>query len=227
MKAQLPCAHHPRLRQLCSLLLTTNVSNKSENLLFAQSEPQWYEDIGFWHSFGTGDAPAVRYFQVWAFPIELKLTRKNMSSNRSMYTLFPVPSVKSRGGQKSKCRVWCRLHKTRSHSYISSCTQSCTHVIERRELRSGRIANQSWGAHSRKGLLCKRVRVLQRLHPLPSGFQCLSTFSGNLLLARSNLRSTNYIGFWYNSGTARFENGASLTLNLFGFVVSAVHLLTR
>ena len=36
------------------------------------------------------------------------------------------PSVNSQGGQKSKCRVWCRLHKTRSHSYFSSCTQSCT-----------------------------------------------------------------------------------------------------
>ncbi len=35
-------------------------------------------------------------------------------------------SVNSRAGQKSKCRVWCRLHKTRSHSYFSSCTQSCT-----------------------------------------------------------------------------------------------------
>jgi hypothetical protein len=33
-----------------------------------------------------------------------------------------------------------------------------------------------------------------------------STISGNLLLARSKPRNTNYIGFWYSFGTARFEN---------------------
>jgi len=33
-----------------------------------------------------------------------------------------------------------------------------------------------------------------------------STISGNLLLARSKPRSSNYIGFWYSFGTAGFEN---------------------
>jgi hypothetical protein len=36
------------------------------------------------------------------------------------------PSVNSRGGRKSKRRVWCRLHKTRSHPSLFSCTQSST-----------------------------------------------------------------------------------------------------
>src|SRR5258708_7069285 len=35
--AHLPWAHSPRLQQLHPFLLTTNVSNKSGNLLFAQS----------------------------------------------------------------------------------------------------------------------------------------------------------------------------------------------
>jgi hypothetical protein len=38
-------------------------------------------------------------------------------------------SVNSRWGQKSKCRVWRRFHKTRSHSYFSTCTQSCTQKV--------------------------------------------------------------------------------------------------
>jgi hypothetical protein len=33
-----------------------------------------------------------------------------------------------------------------------------------------------------------------------------SIVSGNLLLARSNSRDRNYIGFWYSFGTARFES---------------------
>jgi hypothetical protein len=33
-----------------------------------------------------------------------------------------------------------------------------------------------------------------------------STISGNLFLARSKPRDTNYTGFWHSFGTARFEN---------------------
>jgi len=33
-----------------------------------------------------------------------------------------------------------------------------------------------------------------------------STISGNLLLARSKPRGTNYLGFWYSFGTAGSEN---------------------
>src|SRR6266436_2023264 len=36
------------------------------------------------------------------------------------------PSVNSRGGQKSKCPIWCRLRELPSHFSFSSCTQSCT-----------------------------------------------------------------------------------------------------
>jgi integrase len=32
----------------------------------------------------------------------------------------------SREDQKSKCPIWCRLQKFRSHFSFSSCTQSCT-----------------------------------------------------------------------------------------------------
>jgi hypothetical protein len=56
--ARLPWAHRTRLQQLLHLLVTNNVSNKSGNLLFAQRYLEWIENVGFWHSFGTGDAPA-------------------------------------------------------------------------------------------------------------------------------------------------------------------------
>src|SRR6266403_4543003 len=46
----LPWAHDTRLQQLCSLLLITNISNKSGNLLFAQRYLEWIENVGFWHS---------------------------------------------------------------------------------------------------------------------------------------------------------------------------------
>jgi hypothetical protein len=55
-------------------------------------------------------------------------------------------------------------------------------------------------------LLCKRVPALQRLQPLLD-VSMFSTISGDLLLARSKPRSSNYIGFWYSLGTAGFENG--------------------
>ena len=45
----LPWAHRTRLQPLLLLLLTANVSNKSGNLLFAQSYPQWHENVGFLH----------------------------------------------------------------------------------------------------------------------------------------------------------------------------------
>jgi len=48
--ARLPWAHTPRLQQLRPFLLTTNVSNKSGNLLFAQRYLEWIENVGFWHS---------------------------------------------------------------------------------------------------------------------------------------------------------------------------------
>ena len=40
-------------------------------------------------------------------------------------------SVNSLGGQNSKCCVWCRLRKTRSHSFFSIRTQSCTQIFGR------------------------------------------------------------------------------------------------
>ena len=43
----LPWAHRTRLQQLRPSLLTTNVSNKSGNLLFAQSYPQQFENVEF------------------------------------------------------------------------------------------------------------------------------------------------------------------------------------
>jgi hypothetical protein len=49
----LPWAHRIRLQQLLLLLLTSNVSNKSGNLLFAQSYPEQYENVGFVHSWCT------------------------------------------------------------------------------------------------------------------------------------------------------------------------------
>jgi hypothetical protein len=47
--------------------------------------------------------------------------------------------------------------------------------------------------HSKDSIVCPR-------------FSMFSTISGNLLLARSKPRSSNYIGFWYSFGTAEFEN---------------------
>src|ERR1700688_1577303 len=46
--------------------------------------------------------------------------------------LDPNPSVNSRGEQKSKRPIWCRLRQIRSHSYLFSCTQTCTQASERR-----------------------------------------------------------------------------------------------
>src|SRR6267378_5720142 len=57
---RLTWAHRTRLQQLPFLLLTANVSNKSGNLLFAQSYPQWHENVGFLHS--TCTAPAGYQF---------------------------------------------------------------------------------------------------------------------------------------------------------------------
>src|ERR1700686_2221843 len=50
---RLPWAHRTRLQRLLLLLLTANVSNKSGNLLFAQSYPEEYENVGFVHSWCT------------------------------------------------------------------------------------------------------------------------------------------------------------------------------
>src|ERR1700686_4799248 len=50
---RLPWAHRTRLQRLLLLLLTANVSNKSGNLLFAQSYPEQYENVGFVHSWCT------------------------------------------------------------------------------------------------------------------------------------------------------------------------------
>jgi len=47
-----------RLQLLHPLLLTTNVSNKSGNLLLAQRSPQLFENVGFLHSPRHIDAPA-------------------------------------------------------------------------------------------------------------------------------------------------------------------------
>jgi hypothetical protein len=46
--------------------------------------------------------------------------------------------------------------------------------------------------HSSDSILCPRISIF-------------STISGNLLLARSKPRSSNYIGSWYSFGTAGFE----------------------
>src|SRR6267143_1547658 len=42
--------HQTRLHPRYSSLPTTNVSNKSGNLLLAQRYPQWHEDVRFVHS---------------------------------------------------------------------------------------------------------------------------------------------------------------------------------
>ena len=39
------------------------------------------------------------------------------------------PSVNSRTYSKSKCPIWCRLQRIGRHSYLFSCTQSCTQEI--------------------------------------------------------------------------------------------------
>ena len=49
----LPWAHRTPLQQLLLFLLTANISNKSGNLLFAQSYPEQYENVGFVHSWCT------------------------------------------------------------------------------------------------------------------------------------------------------------------------------
>jgi hypothetical protein len=85
-------------------------------------------------------------------------------------------SVNSRGGQKSKCRVWCRLHKTRSHSCFSGCTQSCTHASPRENIAFAANSKPGSGTHSGEHLLCKRVRALQRLHPLLDVFNVFNKF---------------------------------------------------
>ena len=53
--AHLPWAHRARLQRLLLMLLTTNVSNKSGNLPFAQSYPEQYENVRFVHSWCTVD----------------------------------------------------------------------------------------------------------------------------------------------------------------------------
>ena len=74
--ARLPWAHRTRLQQLLLLLLTTNVSNNSGNLLFAQSYPQLYENVGFVHSWCTVFGPQgniTNYFhlaQRWANSVQ-------------------------------------------------------------------------------------------------------------------------------------------------------------
>jgi hypothetical protein len=50
---RLTWAHRTRLQQLRLFLLTANVSNKSGNLLFAQSYPEQYKKVGFVHSWCT------------------------------------------------------------------------------------------------------------------------------------------------------------------------------
>jgi hypothetical protein len=60
--AHLPWAHRIRLQLLLSILLTANVSNKSGNLLFAQSYPQWHENVGFLHSPCTA--------KIWVEPLD-------------------------------------------------------------------------------------------------------------------------------------------------------------
>ncbi len=67
--ALLPWAHRTRLQQLLLLLLTANVSNKSGNLLFAQSYPEQYEKVGFVHSWCTESA----CFKAPAFSTRLQL----------------------------------------------------------------------------------------------------------------------------------------------------------
>jgi hypothetical protein len=58
--------HATSLQQLYHLFLTTNVSNKSGNLLFAQSYPQWHENVGFLHSPCTASASRmIRATRLW------------------------------------------------------------------------------------------------------------------------------------------------------------------
>jgi len=61
-----------------------------------------------------------------------RCTRSNLKENRVLRNRLKIlekfgssgkirtcnPSVNSRGDQKPKCRVWCRLHKIWSHSYF-------------------------------------------------------------------------------------------------------------
>jgi hypothetical protein len=58
---RLPWAHRTRLQQLLLLLLTNNVSNKSGNLLFAQSYPEQYENVGFVHTWCTVESHQKSY----------------------------------------------------------------------------------------------------------------------------------------------------------------------
>jgi len=59
--ARPPWAHRTRLQRLLLLILTANVSNKSGNLLFAQSYPEQYENVGFVHSWCTVESHQKSY----------------------------------------------------------------------------------------------------------------------------------------------------------------------
>jgi hypothetical protein len=60
-------AHDSRPQQLQGVLLTINNSNKSGNLLFAQSQPQICEGVGFWHSFGRVEVLLI-HERLWWLP---------------------------------------------------------------------------------------------------------------------------------------------------------------
>src|ERR1700686_5578969 len=76
---RLPWAHRTRLQRLLLLLLTANVSNKSGNLLFAQSYPEQYENVGFVHSWCTVEFQQKSYIMD---PWREVIDRANLAEGR-------------------------------------------------------------------------------------------------------------------------------------------------
>jgi hypothetical protein len=89
-------AHRTRLQPLLLLiLLTANVSNKSGNLLFAQSYPQWHENVGFLHSPCTAHMLAPPTFEAGCTCTEAHLSSDALATRHSFFarkrfSKFPV-----------------------------------------------------------------------------------------------------------------------------------------
>jgi hypothetical protein len=59
---------------------------------------------------------------------DIQLTEKSEVGSPGRIRTYSL-SVNSRGGQKSKCPIWCRLQEIGSHFSYSNCTQSCTQKV--------------------------------------------------------------------------------------------------